>query len=271
MQQYKMIVADLDDTLLNDNLQVSAENKEAIRKAQNLGLIFTIATGRMFQSAQVIAREMGVTGHIISYQGALVKTVETEEVLVEQSVPFDLAADVLKEGYAAGVHINLYLNDQLYVDTVTPEGIGYVQQSDVGMNPVGNLIDFLDTSPTKILFIAEPDLLDDLQHRLQEKYGSALYITKSKPFYLEFLHPQATKGHALKLLAEKLSIDREAIIAFGDSYNDIEMLEYAGMGVAMGNAPEAIKKIADQVTASNDESGIARFLEKFLLNPGSNE
>lgn len=271
MKKYKLIAADLDDTLLNDKLQVSEENKIAIKKAQEMGTTFTIATGRMFRSAYPIAKELDIKGPIISYQGAYIKNVENGEVLVEYAVPIELAKEVIKTGYDAGVHINLYINDKLYVDSVTSEGIMYSNQAKVDLNPVGNLLDFINCAPTKIIYIADSEILNTLQNKLQEKYGKSLYITKSKPYYLEFLHPHASKGYALKKLAEEMGIARDEIICFGDSYNDIDMIEFAGLGVAMGNAPEDIKKIADSVADTNNNNGVAKFLSKYVLNNNANE
>lgn len=265
MSGYKLIAADLDDTLLNDELQVSPRNRESFILAREKGVIVTIATGRMFRSALPIALDLGIKGPIITYQGALVKGVTDGKIYAHQPVPFELAGEVLDEGYKAGIHMNIYLDDNLYVDTVTEEAQFYVNQAKVDVFPVGNLIRFLDKEPTKILFMGEPSRLDFLRKELKEKFGEALYITKSKPYYLEFMHPKATKMHGLAALAEGLGIFPEEIITFGDSYNDIEMLEYAGLGVAMGNSPQDIKNKANLVTESNNNDGVAQIIEKIVL------
>lgn len=265
MSGYKLIAADLDDTLLNDELEVSTRNRKALADAQDKGLVVTIATGRMFRSALPIALDLGIKGPIISYQGAFVKGAVDGRVYVHRPVPFKLAKEVLAEGYKAGVHINLYLDDNLFMDKVTEEGEFYVRQAKVDMFPVGNLIDFMQKEPTKVLYIGDPPLLNDLEKQLREKFGDSLYITKSKPYYLEFMHPQATKMHGLAALAGSMGIMPDEIITFGDSYNDIEMLEYAGLGVAMGNSPPEIKKRANLVTATNNNDGVAEVIEKFVI------
>lgn len=265
MPKFRLIATDLDDTLLNDAIEVSAANQAALQKAMNMGVMVTIATGRMFRSALPIAEQLGIRAPIITYQGALVRDTETRETFWERPVPLRLAQRVLEEGYRADLHMNVYIGDRLIVDRITPEGTGYAKLAEVEMNPVGNLLDFLKQDPVKILYIANPDMLDRLNRELQDKFGPALYITKSKPNYLEFMHPEATKKHGLKALAEKYGIRREEIMAFGDSYNDIDMLEFAGMGVAMGNAPDKIKEKADYVTASNNEDGVAEAVRKFVL------
>lgn len=266
MPKYKLIAADLDDTLLNDCLKVSPRNKKALLQAEDMGLIVTIATGRMFRSALPIALDLGVKGPIISYQGAFVKNVATGEVLVHRPVPFELALQVLAEGYKAGVHMNVYLDDTLYVDRITEAGKRYAEQAKVEMTPVGNLINFLKYEPTKILYSADPALLDKLQSELRKKFKDSLYITKSKPYYLEFMHPHATKMHGLGRMAEILGILPQEIIAFGDSYNDIEMIEFAGLGVAMGNSPPQIQAKADLVAGTNNSDGVAKVIEEYVLN-----
>lgn len=266
MPGYKLIAVDLDDTLLNDRLEVTPRTRLALGQAHGAGVVITLATGRMYRSALPFTLDLGIEVPIITYQGALVKNACSGEVLLERLVPLDRAREVLAEGYEAGVHINLYLDDTLFVDSITPEGAGYAELAGVEMHPVGNLLAFLDREPAKILFIAEPDLLDGLRDRLRAKFADSLYITKSKPRYLEFMHPGATKGRALEALAEKLGCAASEVMAIGDSYNDLDMFRYAGMAVAMGNAPGEVKERAGYVTDTNNCDGVAKALEELVLN-----
>jgi Cof subfamily protein (haloacid dehalogenase superfamily) len=118
---------------------------------------------------------------------------------------------------------------------------------------------------TKMLIIDEPETLDRLADELRTVFGSSLHITKSKPHYLEFLHPEATKGHALSYLAKHYRIPQEQTMAIGDSWNDHEMIQVAGLGVAMGNAVASLKQIADYITRSNNEEGVREVIEQFVL------
>lgn len=265
MAKFRLIAIDIDDTLLNDRIEVSSANRETLQKAMDLGVMVTIATGRMFRSALPVAEKLGIRIPIITYHGALIRDTVTKETLWERPVPLQLAQKVLEEGYRVDLHMNVYVGDSLFVHRITPEGTGYAKLAEVDINPVGNLLDFLKQSPVKILFIADPDVLDRLNRELQDKFGPALYITKSKPNYLEFMHPKATKKAGLEALAQRYGIHREEIMAIGDSYNDIDMLEYAGMGVAMANAPEKIKEKADYITADNNQDGVAQAVRKFVL------
>lgn len=266
MPRFNLIALDLDDTLLDDNLQISPRNRSALAKAADLGVTITIATGRMYRSALRFAIDLGIEAPIITYQGALVKNSRTGEVLVDRPVALHLARQVLSAGYKAGVHINIYLNDTLYVDSITPEGQGYADMAGVEMFPVGSLLEFMHGDPTKVLYIAEPVTIDMLYEELTKKFQESLYITRSKPYYLEFMHPKASKGQALKALSEKFGIGPGEVMAFGDSYNDIDMIEFAGFGVAMGNAPDEVKSRAKYVTGTNMKDGVAEVIEKFLLS-----
>jgi len=104
-----------------------------------------------------------------------------------------------------------------------------------------------------------------LEAVLRERFGRELYITRSKPYYLEMLHPEATKGRALRVVAGYFGIPRQEVIAIGDSFNDLDMIRYAGLGVVMENAREEVKRFADYVTRSNEDDGVAEVLEKFVL------
>ena len=130
---------------------------------------------------------------------------------------------------------------------------------------VGDLLEVLDRDPTKVLAIAEEPLIDQLLDELAPLYQGKIIVSKSKPQFLEFAHIQATKGQALAFLAAHFGVRREEIMAVGDGYNDLDMLDYAGLGVVVANAREEIKKYADYVTAAPYGDGVVEALEKFVL------
>lgn len=267
--RYKLLALDLDDTLLDDSLSVSADDAQALAAAQDAGVMVVLATGRMFRSALPYARQLQTGGPIIAYQGALVKDWRREEIIVHNPVPLALALELIstiERDY--GYHINVYLDDVLYVARLTPESERYTAISRVEACPVGDLLSFLQRrgqDPTKVLVIADPDQLDELQQRMRPVYGSCLHITKSKPYFLEFSHPLAHKGAALAGLAARYGYGREEVIAMGDSYNDVEMLRWAGLGVAVANArPEALA-VAAYVTSAPVGQAVAEVVEKFIL------
>lgn len=265
MKTFKLIAADLDDTLLDDQWRLTKQVKEAVLAARGAGVQFTLSTGRMFCSAAPYAQELELDLPLITYQGALVKNSTSGEVLLHQPLPLAYAKAIINRIHDLGYHINAYLDDTLYMEKDTPEGRRYTQISGVQPKLVRNVLEILDQAPTKILAIAEEHLLDQLQAECEPQYAGQVHIAKSKPYFLEFSHPLATKGHALQALAEGLGIKREEVIAIGDSYNDLEMLEYAGLGVVVANARDTIKEKADYVTSAPNGAGVVETIEKFIL------
>lgn len=265
---YRLIALDLDDTLLTQNFTLARSTQDVLSKVMAGGVHVTLATGRMFCSSLPFARELNISAPLITYQGALVKHSVTGELLFHRPVPYDLALDVVRRVNKYGYHINIYLDDCLYVDEDTEAGKRYAAISRVPLHVVGDLEQFLlskQAAPTKVLAVAREDLLDCLAAEMKPIYGGKLHISKSKPHFLEFSHPAATKGCALEAVAAYYGVPQHKVMAIGDSYNDLEMLDWAGMAVVMGNARDEIKDRADYITLSNAEDGVGHALKKFVL------
>lgn len=266
MPNYKLIAIDLDDTLLNTELKISPRNKKYIQRAQDAGIHVTLATGRMYCSALPYAKELGLNLPLITYQGALVKEAHTGKVLIHHPIPLDLAREIIQRGQNLGYHINVYVNDTLYVEKITPAALDYQRIAGIPAHPVGNLLEFVKEDPTKVLLAGGPEELTELAQELTQQYGPSLHICKSKPHFLEFSHPLATKGHALDLLAKGWGLTPDQVIAIGDAPNDLEMIQYAGLGAVMANGEPTVKAKADYITQSNDNDGVAEVIEKFVLS-----
>ncbi|BBI32111.1 Cof-type HAD-IIB family hydrolase [Cohnella abietis] len=264
---YRLIAMDLDDTLLTDELTVSDTTRQALNDAIAKGAHLTIATGRMFDSAQKIARQVGLNVPIITYQGSLIKNLMDEEVLYERSVPTDVAQQLFEYCQAHGLHLQSYIADKLYVQADGEKIQNYAKQSNIPYTIEPDFSQIIKhEKQTKLLIIDEPARLDALLPELKALFGSKVHLTKSKPNYLEFMHPEGTKGHALRFLAAHYGIPMEETIAMGDAMNDHEMVAAAGLGVAMENAVPALKEIANFVTLSNNNDGVAHALQKFVIN-----
>ncbi|MBZ5202219.1 HAD family phosphatase [Planomicrobium chinense] len=262
---YKMVAIDLDGTLLTDDLMISPATVTAIQKAVEAGTIVTIATGRMFSSAKRIALQLNLNVPLITYQGALIKDVNEKEVWYERTVPPGIAQKLIEISRKKKLHLQIYQNDILYSAVENDKLIAYAEAVKVPYQIEPDLIKLVQKDVTKLLFIEEPDVLDHLQNELQILFGESAHIAKSKKHYLEITHPEANKGSALLYLAKKLGIERTEIIGIGDNFNDIELIEAAGLGVAMGNAVMAVKDKADYTTFSNNEEGVLHVIEKFIL------
>jgi len=269
MQRIKLVAVDLDDTLLRDDLTISEHTQEILRRVRESGVVVTISTGRMLPSARPYAEQLGFDVPIITYQGALVKSVFSGEVIYECPLNEDVARLVIQYGRKKGIHVNFYLEDKLYVERVTPVGEHYERLAGVPFTRVSDLEELLEAGlPYKLLLIQEEQLIGQSLQELREilqKEGLDAHLTISKPTYLEVNHTQATKGTALKKLADWLGVSREEVMACGDSFNDLEMLDFAGCSVAVANAYPEVRSKAKYITASNNEDGVAQALEKLVL------
>ncbi|MDD4766368.1 MAG: Cof-type HAD-IIB family hydrolase [Desulfotomaculaceae bacterium] len=264
-REYKLVAVDLDDTLLSRDLQVTGRVRKAVAAVRAAGVYFTVSTGRMYKSAVRIAGELGIGIPLITYQGALVKNSLSGEVLVDRPLPLAYAREIIARVHQYGYHLNAYLDDRLLMERDDEAGRRYAAIAGVEAEVVGDLLEYLDRDPTKVIAIAKEPLIDRLKNELDPLYEGKITVSKSKPYFLEFAHIEATKGQALAFLASFFDIKREEIMAVGDSYNDLDMLEYAGLGVVVGNAREEIKKFADYVTTASYGDGVVEALEKFIL------
>lgn len=261
----KLVAVDLDDTLLDRSNKVSPHTCEVIRQAVKQGVTVTVATGRMFQSAVKFARQLELDVPIITYNGALIKSCLSGEVLFEKNIDRSTAIEVLKFFREHGWYIQSYLDDVLYVEKLNDKARFYERASDVHAVPVGDRLYDPAQGPTKLLSIAEPAEIPRIWKAVEKRFKDRLYITRSKENYLEMAALGVNKGQALDFLAKKLGISREEVMAVGDSLNDLDMIEYAGHGVAMGNASDQVKKLAQAVTLCNHEDGVAEAIKRFVL------
>jgi len=263
----KLVALDLDDTLLDPGLKISAACAQAIREARAQGARITISTGRMFRSALPYAQQLRIDVPLITYQGAWVKNSLSGEILYNKPVPDMLAREIIQYFKAAGVHCHSYYDDQLVMESLSEEGRFYSQLAGVDIVLSNDLLgDLKHYDAMKIMaIIFDERLVLEMEQELRSKYGEKLHITRSKPYFLEVMHPLANKAKALEVVAGHYGIQRHEVMAVGDSYNDLEMIEWAGLGVAMGNACEAVKDAADFVSFSNEEEGVCEALRRFVL------
>lgn len=269
---YKLLALDLDDTLLDEQSQISERNLRAIAEAKRRGLLVTIATGRMFNSARRYAEQLQIDLPVIAYHGALIKNPQSGEELWHCPVPRDLAAAVIMQVEAAGFHINVYFEDSLYTQEENEYTRYYEDFASVAITPVGDLVSFMERfpqGPTKLTIIDWDGRIERLEKSLNAELGEQLKILQSRPYFLEITCTKATKGQALQFLAQKQGIRREETVAIGDSYNDLDMIQYAGLGVAVANARREVRDAADLVTVTNGEDGVAEVIEKYILNSES--
>jgi Cof subfamily protein (haloacid dehalogenase superfamily) len=262
---YKMLAIDIDDTLINDEKEITEGTKQALAQALAHGVTVTLATGRMYASAKQLAAQLGLNVPLITYQGSLVKTSLDGKILYERSVPTEAAHFIFDYCERTGLHLQTYSDDVLYVKESSEKSDAYAALSKIPYTVYPNFKELADKPSTKLLMIDEPGRLDVVATELRNEIGHLVHITKSKPHFLEIVHREGTKGDAIRYLADQFGYDLSEVIAIGDSWNDHEMIQAAGLGVAMGNAVDSLKEIADYVTLSNNEDGVKHVVDKFVL------
>ncbi|MGI6575943.1 MAG: Cof-type HAD-IIB family hydrolase [bacterium] len=263
---YRLLAVDIDGTLVGDDLSISDATQEALRSCAEQGMVVTLATGRMFQSALPYAQKLGLTAPLITYNGALIKDTGLGTIYHHRTIPLKLAQKVVQVVKELGLKLHTYVDDLYYTDADDEWTRIYEKTAGVKAHIVGDLETFLDREPTKFIISAIPAKLDAMQPLIAAKLAADLYLARSRPFYLELIHPAVSKLEGLKVLGARLKIRLEEMAVIGDSYNDIEMLQAAGLGIAMGNAPEPVQRAADVVTNRVEEEGLAFAVHRFILS-----
>jgi len=261
---------DLDDTLLRDDWTISPRVVKAIQQAQAQGVKMTIATGRMPISTRPYAEQLGLDVPVITYHGAMIQQVLSGDILFRRVIPSAVATEIVRYVSKQGVYAQVYLKNRVVATELNEWSREYERISSVTIEKE-DLSILLSQEPEgveKILLMAGESDLDQLTPSLSQRYGEKVHITKSKPCFLEMTDCSVNKGVALAALAKRLGIAQEDVMAIGDSFNDLEMIKYAGLGVAMGNARSEIKEQADIVTATNEDDGVAEAIERYVLENG---
>jgi Cof subfamily protein (haloacid dehalogenase superfamily) len=269
----KLLILDIDGTLAGETNQVSDRVKQAIQAAQAQGVRVGIATGRMYQSALRFHHEIGADFPLMAYQGAWIQDPATEKIHRHLPVSVENAWELIdyweQPHLLDKLSIHVYRNDRLYVRDLNSDTESYVGRSGIPAHPVGDLRTALTEPPTKVLAMSEDvELIQSLLIELRQRYPQdRLHVTTSAPIFLEATSAGVNKGNAIDYIGkELLGITAANVLAIGDNYNDVEMLAYAGIGVAMGNAPTAVQSFADWVAPDIEADGVAVAIEKFILN-----
>lgn len=264
-----MVALDLDDTLLTPDLVIPERTKNAIRMAWERGIKVTVATGRMFRSALPYALDLGIDVPLITYNGALIRSAQTGRDLYRAGVPRDLAREIVAFCSARGHCLNLYLRDNIYVAKRTPEVEFYESISGLRAEEAGDLSLLLDPKDgeesLKLLIVASPEECEHLRETLSAQYAGRLNVTRSSPRFLEITCQGVHKGEAVARLAGELNIPLSAVMAVGDSLNDIEMFRVAGWAVAVSHSPEIVRREANYVTTEPSGYAVAEAFERFVL------
>jgi Cof subfamily protein (haloacid dehalogenase superfamily) len=223
-----------------------------------------IVTGRMFRSVRPYARAAGIDDPVVCYQGAVVADPVSGRFLRHEPIPLELAKEAIAALQDEGYPLNCYVDDKLYVAENTSASEAYASFQNLQVHAVGDLLEWLNAPPTKLVAVGDPVELDGLKQRMVDHFDGRMYISKSLPYFLEFANPEVTKAAGLAFLAEHLGFAQESTVAFGDGENDVELLEWAGYAVAVANAHERVLAVADLVCPPVTEEGVAQVIEAYL-------
>jgi Cof subfamily protein (haloacid dehalogenase superfamily) len=227
-----------------------------------------VVTGRMFRAVLPYLEQAGLDDPVICYQGAVVADPRSGAFLRHVPIPRERALEAMDAVIAAGFHLNCYVHDMLYVAEVTPEARAYADFQHIPIHAVGDLRAWLETDPTKLVAVGDPAALDELEAVLKPRFAGRLYVSKSLPYFLEFAHPDVSKGAGLQFVAHRLGFGPSETVACGDGENDRELLDWAGFAVAVANAHRDILERADLVVPPVQEEGVAALLEAYLDSLG---
>ena len=255
---------DLDRTLIGKDAELHERTRTAIAAARGAGIHVILATGRMFRSVRPYAEAAGIDDPVVCYQGAVVADPVSGRFLRHEPIPLELAREAIAEVEAEGYPLNCYVDDELYVARHTAASEAYASFQNLEVHAVGDLLAWLAEPPTKLVAVGDPVDLDGLEEQMRAHFGRRLYISKSLPHFLEFASPEVTKGSGLAFLADHLGFTAPETVAFGDGENDVELLEWAGYGVAVENAHERVLAVADLVCPPVTEEGVAQVMEAYL-------
>ncbi|MEK3881662.1 Cof-type HAD-IIB family hydrolase [Paenibacillus sp. PL2-23] len=258
--KYELIALDVDGTLLTDEHKLPAEVKEAVREAAEAGARIVLCTGRGPMGALPVLDELGLGGVLIAHNGAVTVRSETKEVLFQYDIDKDKLGEFIAYCREQGVHYDVNTAFDMLIERVTDEAKAmYAHHKVVPLE--ANFDEGLPDGLVKFTLFGSKEQMDFVQSHW-EKRPALLQLIRSGDLFIDVQHPDASKGTALKQLAAELGVERERILAIGNYYNDISMLEFAGLGIAMSNSPDAVKRAADILAGSNNEGGVAEALRE---------
>lgn len=265
---YSMIVLDLDDTLLRDDLTISPRTRASLIEAQKRGVLVVLASGRPTGAMWRYARELELDLHggwIISFNGAVINDCRTGEAVFERALAREIIHEIHDHAMAHDAGILTYVDDRI----VTPEAVEWVrvEQTLTGMDvlEVDDFKEAVHRDAIKVIVVEEPERLREIADKIRPAVEDRMSMVISKPFFLEFTDLGIDKKSSLSLLLERTGLVREQVMAVGDSYNDMGMIELAGLGVCVANGRDEVKAMADHVTESNMDDGVAVAVERFVL------
>lgn len=265
----KILVLDIDGTLTTSEKNISPQTKQAIIDTQERGHLVMLASGRPTGGMTRYAKELELEkygGYLLSFNGARIINCRTGEIVYQKVLPAQVIPGLYRFAKEHDLGLITYLGDSIVLGTRSDEYVEIESRiNNIPVRKVDNFVEFVDFDVNKCLMTAPPEKAEEYVKILQEKYKDSLSVYRSEPFFIEIMPKNVDKAASLDRMLETVGLKREDAICCGDGYNDISMISYAGVGVAMKNAREEVKEVADYITeGTNDEDGLVDVIEKFV-------
>ena len=261
---YAFVVLDVDGTIVGDDFKVPQRVTEAVRSAVAAGATVAIATGRMKRSALKFAAETGINGPVVCYQGAVTVAAGSSVETRHERLRPDIARRAVEYLRGAGVHINLYLDDEIFIESPSQWATDYADRMGLRPNLVPSLVDLAGDGPTVVMGVSDPTDADGVTIELSAALGMSATVTRSASRFSEVSSPNASKQQALEHISGELGIPPDRFVAFGDGPGDAPMLSWAGLGVAIDSGHAVAIEAADEVAPGPDQLGVAMYVERLL-------
>ncbi|MFW2491737.1 Cof-type HAD-IIB family hydrolase [Clostridium chromiireducens] len=269
ISQFKLLAIDMDGTSLNEQHELSHRTINAIQKVHDKGLMVLFATGRMSSAVEKHLERLGTPGLVVSHNGALVLDIHKNHIYLHNRVNKSISDEVIEFSRKHKSILHFNLGDKVIVEKISMLSKKYSQELGIKLDLINSFSD-ISEEPTSLLLIDDKskltDFLENICHKYEGLFDHVLIPWLQDKWMLQILSPNTSKGGAVIDLAKQVKIKNHEIISFGDSYNDMEMIRQCGLGIAMGNACEELKKDADYVTKTNAQDGVAYVLEQLLSN-----
>lgn len=266
--KYKVIALDLDGTLTNSSKEIPKKTLDSLIKVQEMGVKVVLASGRPTAGMVKLANQLKLDkfgSYVLSYNGARITDWKTKKIIYQKTLPQNVLPDLLEHAVSSKVGIVTYEDSNVIAGTEPNKYMKLEANiNGIDINYVENFVDYVDFPVNKCLMAGEHNILLPILDSLKSKYFSQLSIYFSEPYFLEIMPQNVDKANSLSILLDSLGLSKEQLICCGDGYNDISMIEFAGLGVAMENANDTVKKAADYITLSNDNEGILHVVNKFI-------
>jgi Cof subfamily protein (haloacid dehalogenase superfamily) len=262
---YHLLALDLDGTLLTPQRMITERTYGALHKAVKAGMTLVVATGQTLDVLRVVCAGLPLSAPQIIYNGAIIADIRNGAILHEQLVPPEYILSTLALIHKFGLHSVYHTHKRVYVDQGTPGATRWYRPPVPPVIEVDDVASLYPEPCIKLVGVGEPATLREKRLELERLLSSKLYVTQASRELIEFLHPQVSKGNALRVIAAMLGCSPAEVVAIGDNHNDIGMLRFAGLGIAMGNAHDEVKAEANYVTLRNSEDGVAAAIEEKVL------